>query len=322
MQRLLARPHRFQFFQAVRLIALWQRRGPARALPLERVLRFKNSLSLGFPPSQIEALSYDAERFYLTPAFVGFLGVRGVLPYHYTEAIAAQVHFDRNEGARAFLDCFSQRGMLLFYRAWEKCRVEYRTNNDGGDGFLAVQLALAGARPERGPAAVIDASIGDEVLSRYAALVRHRPVSGETIAGVLMAYFGLPFRLEQFAGAWEDLPPGEQACPGRRHCRLGADMMLGPRYWRRDLGVRLWVGPLARVDYDRFFARAGGGKALRALLALFAVANLRVDVRLILRAADAAPARLDGDTALDRGAFLLSRPSEKDQDQAGYALRF
>jgi type VI secretion system protein ImpH len=212
--------------------------------------------------------------------------------------------------------------MLLFYRAWEKCRIEYRTNNDDGDGFLPVQLALAGARPERGPAGVTEAGIGDEVLARYAALVRHRPVSGETVAGVLTEYFDLPFRLEQFAGAWEDLPPGEQACPGRRHCRLGADMMLGERHWRRDLGVRLWIGPLPRDDYDRFFARAGGGKALRALLALFAVANLRVDVRLVLRAADAAPARLDGETALDRGAFLLSRPAERDQDQAGYALRF
>ena len=57
--RLLADPHRFSFFQAVRLLNRWfaalERRSGASAAPSPR-LRFRNSLSLGFPPSEIAVL--------------------------------------------------------------------------------------------------------------------------------------------------------------------------------------------------------------------------------------------------------------------------
>src|SRR5471030_2293757 len=207
IRHLIDQPQRFQFFQAVRIIDLWLRRGaPAHGRTLDAVLRFKNSVSLSFPTSQIEALSVDADgpvdsdgalqsaldnrqlrRIRLTPAFMGFLGVSGVLPYDYTDTIAAQIHFDKNEAGRAFFDTFSHRSMTLFYRAWEKCRVEYRIDDKGCDGFLQLLLALAGrqatqasvrqqASLRRRASAVAppdDGAIADEVAARYAALIRH-----------------------------------------------------------------------------------------------------------------------------------------------------
>lgn len=53
--RLLAEPHRFAFFQAVRLLERWfgkEERGGSAAVPSIR-MRFRNSLSLGFPASEI-----------------------------------------------------------------------------------------------------------------------------------------------------------------------------------------------------------------------------------------------------------------------------
>jgi type VI secretion system protein ImpH len=345
IRRLIDRPQQFQFFQAVRMIDLMLRRDEQAQRPtLERVLRCKNSVSLRFPLSQIEALSTDAEvpvgtdselhaaldqgqlrHIHLTPAFMGLLGVSGVLPYCYTDTIAAQIHFDKDESGRAFLDSFTHRSMMLFYRAWEKSHIEYRHDSKGKDGFLPLQLALAGAaarlatphQPKRDAA-----TVADEVVAHYAALIRHRPVSGEVIAAVLSEYFGLPFRLEQFVGAWETLRPEERAHAGKTNCQLGRNMNLGPRYWRRDLCVRLWIGPLSRTQFDQFLPDGDSAPALRAMLALFAVPNIRFEVHLILRARDIAPVKLNFSSKLGRGSFLAGKPTTIDQDKAHDNIQF
>lgn len=356
--QLIEHPHRFSFFQAVRVIDLWLRRGaPAHGKTLATVLRFKNSVSLGFPASQIEALCIDAEapvpgddapqdaldprrlrHIRITPAFMGFLGVNGVLPHDYTATIAAQIHYDKNEGGRAFFDSFSHRSMTLFYRAWAKCRIECRGDDEGGDGFLDVQLALAGRHKRPAPAPVIDragdpatdptagpaadAVLPDEVVARYAALIRHRPMPGDMIAGVLADYFGVPFRLQPFVGDWVTIKPEDRTVLAGKTSVLGYGTMLGPRYWRRDAIARLWVGPLARADFDRFLAAGSAGKALKAMLALFAMPTVVFEVRLILRAADIKPATLDARSRLGRGAFLVTEPRTVDQTQTRYHIAF
>jgi type VI secretion system protein ImpH len=197
IDRLIDEPHRFNFFQAVRLLDLWLRRcAPVHGKTLDSVLRFKNSVSLRFPPSQIEAFTVIADavdagapdgpavtglleqhrlrHIHITPAFMGFLGVNGVLPYDYTATIAAQIAFEKKEAGRAFFDSFSHRSMLLFYRAWAKCRIECRGDADDRDSFLGIQLALAGrprhpARLPAGPAATAcapDRILPDEVAAR------------------------------------------------------------------------------------------------------------------------------------------------------------
>ena len=382
--QLVDQPHRFDFFQAVRVIDVWLRRGaPAHGQTLDGVLRFKNSVSLGFPASQIEALSVDAEppvpgsdvakgmfdqrrvrRIRITPAFMGFLGANGVLPHDYTATIAEQIHFDKNEGSRAFFDTFSHRTMTLYYRAWAKGRIECRGDAEGRGDFLDVQLALAG-RPRYMPSASAPARppslapapapaaarasapaptsarppargaeiilqpvtaaanvLPDEVVAHYAALVRHRPMPGDMIAGVLAEYFGVPFRFQPFVGDWVTMAPENCSTLAGRQNVLGYGAMLGPRYWRRDAIARLWVGPLSRADFDRFLASGSAGKALAAMLALFAIPTVVFEVRLILRADDIKPAVLNGRSQLAHGAFLLTAPRMVDHDQTRYHIAF
>lgn len=344
MRRLIERPQQFQFFQAVRLIdLLLKRREHVRQVTLEQVIRCKNSISLRFPPSQIETMSVEAsapldtdaalrrtledgqlQRIHLTPAFMGLLGVSGVLPYCYTDAIAAQIHLDKNESGRAFLDSFTHRSLTLFYRAWEKFHVEYRRDGEGKDGLLPLQLALAGAGPRlpvahRPPPPA--SPIPDEVVAHYAGLLRHRPVSAAVMTNVLNDYFGQPLRLEQFAGTWETLRPDERACLGKSSCQLGMNINLGPRYWRRDLCVRVWMGPLTRAQFNHFLPDGAGAQALRAMLALFAVPPIRFEAHLILRASDITPIVLDFRARLGRGA-VLGGPATRDQDMSRYAIQF
>ncbi|MBJ7314339.1 type VI secretion system baseplate subunit TssG [Rugamonas sp. CCM 8940] len=332
IRRAIEHPQQFDFFQLARVFDLWLR---GQGHTLERFVRFRNSVSLRFPPSQIEALSVAAEvavdtdaalqaaldrgqlrNICITPAFMGFLGVCGVLPYCYTNSVAARIHFNQNEGARAFLDVFSNRSLTLFYRAWEKCRVEYRRDAQGRDGFLPLQLALAGARPRpRGDGALVE-----EVVAHYAALIRHRPVSGAVLVGILNEYFGLPFALEQFVGAWETLRPEERSRLGGANRKLGSNAMIGQRYWRRDLCVRLRLGPLARADFDRFLPGSSGQQALTAMLALFAIPNVLFALDLILRAQDVLPVRLGSHQRIGHGAFLVRQPSTVDRNGKRYHI--
>lgn len=344
IDRLIAQATRFNFFQAVRLLDLWLRRGtPVHGKTLDNTLRFRNSVSLSFPPSQIETLTLsgidatatlEAHRLrhiHLTPAFMGFLGVNGVLPYDYTATIAAQISFEKNTAGRAFFDCFSQRSMLLFYRAWAKCRVELRGDTDHGGSFLDVQLALAGRQRRRAP---IDASaavnaiatpkaiLPDEVLARYAALIRHRPLQADMLAAVLEEYFGAPFRCQPLVGAWAALAAANRNALGVRNHVLGRGISLGPRYWRRDAIVRLWVGPLARQEFDSFLAGGSAVEALGAMLSLFALPTVTFEIRPMLRAADLSPITLDGKTRLGCAAVLLTTPQAADHDATCYHIKF
>lgn len=341
IDRLITQPCRFHFFQAVHLIALWlQRDAASHGKKLETVLRCKNSVALGFPSSQIEALAINTDvpeipaepdgsaaapvsrlrHVRLTPAFMGFLGVHGVLPYDYTATIAAQVAFEKNHAGRAFFDTFSHRMMVLFYRAWAACHIESGADADGRDRFLEAQLALAG-RPRRPQTADKPATgIPAEVLARYAALIRHRPVQGEMIAGVLTDFFRVPFRTEPLVGCWVDVSPDNRTILGVQNHVLGFGNMLGRRYWRRDSLVRLWVGPLTRFDFDGFLSGGSAGAALREMLALFAMPGVAFEVRLILRAADVRPIALDNRARLGRASVVLTAPQTEDHADTRYLI--
>ena len=54
VQHLLAEPYLYQFVQAVRILLCWLRQqNVSHAQAFGQVLRFKNSLSLSFPASEI-----------------------------------------------------------------------------------------------------------------------------------------------------------------------------------------------------------------------------------------------------------------------------
>jgi type VI secretion system protein ImpH len=317
--RLLAEPQRFEFVQAVRLLllALGERGIPERRA-LARHLRFANSLSLAFPPGQIEAAARDGEGYRLTPTFMGLLGAHGALPLHVTERLLA-LPADTPEGqaARAFLDMFSTRMLALWYRAWQKYRVEHLVAGPR-DGFLPLLLALAGV-----PAGDVFAADGvaDTALGAFAGLLRRRPVSAAVLGRVLSSHFGVAVRVQEGIGHWDPLAPDEQSVVGT-NALLGRRALLGERSWRPDLRVRVRIGPLDRARYDHFLPGAAGARALRTLLRLFAVPTLAYDIVLVLRRADLGPVQLDpAGRRLGLDSYLLSAPACADRADLCYELR-
>jgi len=336
IERLLAEQYRFQFMQAVRILVSWLgRNGVPGDEALEQVLRFQNSLCLAFPPSEIEALSIDPQvcdgaagllaalqgqgarpRITLTPAFIGFLGTGGTLPFHHTERIAAFQAQERDAGARAFLDTFSHRMVALFYQAWGKYRLEHQLDTQARDGLLPLLMALGGLRGEMFCGGAH--GVGEDVAGYYAALLRTRPISASTVSRVLSDYFGVAIELEQFVGAWDYIPEHLLSTIGGANFRLGHGATLGVRLWRHDVRVRLNIGPLDRKGLERFLPKSQGAAALAKMLALFGVPNLQYEVRLILSQACIGPLvlttrrpgaarRLGWDAFLTSGSRPVSR---------------
>ena len=343
--RLLAEPHRYAFFQAVRLFDRWFRQSepPARAGRLSGRLRFRNTLSLGFPASEIaemkviEARPADVldatgrsalpqvESIELTPAFMGLLGAGGTLPITYTELLAERETYHRDTAARAFLDIFQNRAVSLFYEAWLKHRLPVQYENDRRNNFLPLVLAVAGvgqpALRERLRGA--EGGVADDTLAYFAGLLQQRPVSAEGVRQVVAEYFRVPVALDQFVGRWFTLPAGSATSLGMGNAVLGGSAVVGERVWQRDLRMRLTIGPMLHAKFQRFLPGGSAALALRELLTLLTGVSLEYEVRLALMASDVQGTQLGaGGTSAHLGwdTFLVTQPSSHDRSDAGYDI--
>ncbi|TFW18583.1 type VI secretion system baseplate subunit TssG [Duganella callida] len=345
IERLFAEPHRFEYFQAVRMLELWlKRHGAPQEGAVANFLRFQNSTSLSFPASQLEALLPEprniattasslgealqtAQLRYvrITPAFMGFLGSSGTLPAHYTERIAAHMLYQKDDAPRAFLDTFSNRALALFYEAWRKYRLELKYQIDGKDGFLPLLLSLAGMHNPSLRRRLSDGGDGvlDESVAYFATAMRQRPASAVQIARVLSEYFGQPVRAEQFIGCWYAVPREQQTMLGMTNAVLGGGAMAGERVWQRDLRVRLVIGPLDRKGYASFLPGGKAARALQSMLTMFTGVTLEYEVQLVLRAEDVRGAAL-GDAGsggrLGWDGFLVTEPQQQDRADVRYEI--
>ncbi|RZI81429.1 MAG: type VI secretion system baseplate subunit TssG [Rubrivivax sp.] len=340
IEQLLREPQRFGFFQAVRLLERWL----ATPEGLSK-LNFRNSISLAFPASEIESLLIhrrpdsvvgehahdpdDIDRIDLTPAFMGLLGVTGTLPLFYTESLAQRELYQKDHAARAFMDVFSHRAVMLFYQAWKKHRLHIQYEGDRRQRFMPMALALAGlgqkslrARlsPER-------TGVADEALAFYSGTLQQRTLSARQLQQVLQGYLDVPVALEQFVGRWYTLPQAGRHHLGRPgNGNLGRSAMLGERVWQRDLCLRIALGPLDHDSFRRFLPGAPGALALRELLTLFNGVSLEFEVRLHLRKDDVQGSGLGSRRAptearLGWDTFLQTRPAQADRADVCYDIQ-
>ncbi|MEO7496729.1 MAG: type VI secretion system baseplate subunit TssG [Massilia sp.] len=343
--RIFAEPHRFEYFQAVRMLELWlKRNGAPHESAVANFLRFHNSLSLGFPASQIESLTVEPRQesgdigalgdaiargelryIRLTPAFMGLLGMSGSLPSHYTERIAAHVVAERDEGPRAFLDTFSNRALALFYEAWRKYRLELKYELGGNDAFLPLLLSLAGVGHKSLQQRLHNGDDGllDESLGYYCGVLLRRPISAGAIARVMSEYFGVRVAVEQFVGNWYALPAAQQTILGDANAVLGASAVVGERAWQRDLRMRLTVGPLARASFVAFLPGGKASTVLAKLLTMFTGLTLEYEIELVLLASEVRGIRLDSTREGGRlgwDSFLLAGEAEADRRDVRYDI--
>ena len=341
IDQLLATPQRFGFHQAVRLLGRWLRgRHGANGRP---TLRYRNSLSLAFPASEIAQLHvhrHDAgpdqetgrqgegiERIDMTPAFMGLLGSGGALPLFYTELLAAREEAPhRDAAARAFLDIFQHRAVSLFHEAWHKHRLPLQYERDGDERFLPMALSLAGMGPSslRSRLRPQGGGVADHALAYYAGALQQRHMGSEQLQRLLASYFGVPVAVKQFVGRWFALGSSDLTSLGQVNASLGGTAVVGERVWQRDLRLRLTLGPLDQAELRRFLPGSSGALALRELLTLINGVSLEYEVRLRLRAEAVETVHLGGSpkdgARLGWNSFLQSGPGAHDRTEAGYDI--
>ncbi|NMG77542.1 type VI secretion system baseplate subunit TssG [Aromatoleum diolicum] len=340
IDQLIETPHRFEFFQAVRVLDRVFRTNAEEGLraedPLSGRIRFRNTLNLGFAPAQIEALhpiyAQDADgrsstalrRVEITPYFMGMLGLHGALPTHYTERIAERERYHRDRAARAFVDIFSNRSVAQFYQAWKKYRLPLQYESDRKNHFVPLVMALGGLgfpslrnRLNEAPGA-----IDDEAIAHFSSLLAQRPLSALALQRILSRYFRVPVRVEQFVGKWYLLPAEQRSALGGRNAALGKTALVGERVWQRNLRVRLHIGPLACSRYGEFLPGGELAAALEKLMTLATGFQFEYEIRPILRASEVRPAALvsGAPARLGRDAFLSTRCSDVDRSDAVFEL--
>lgn len=343
VEQLIGEPHGFGFFQAVRLLDRWLGQGQAPGVGLQK-LQFHNSVSLSFPASEIESMHVswrdpqavqlpdNVDKIDLTPACMGLLGVTGALPLFYTEWLGQVEQRGRDPSARAFLDVFSHRSVVLFYQAWRKHRLALQYESDRQRAFLPQVLALAGIglkglrqrlEPQHG-------GVSDEGLAYFAGALQQRTLPVAQLQRLLQRYLGVPVAVEPFVGRWYRIPD-----EGRTHLGvglgqgggvLGRSAVVGERIWQRNLRMRLTLGPLDHARFRRFLPGGPGERALRHWLGLLLGPSIEFEVRLRLRQDDVKPValstvRADSLGLLGWDTFLMTRAANADRDDVRYDIQ-
>lgn len=315
-------PHRFEFFQAVRLL---ERLSPSRTPvgrdehPGEEVVRFRAHVALAFPASEIVALTQppgDAAPPELWTSFLGLAGVVGALPHHYTNLIADPSRRRETAPLRAFLDIFNHRLLSFFYRAWEKYRYPIAYERTGRDDFSQYLLCFIGM----GSAGLQGRlAISEQILLYYAGPFTQRPRSATALEGILEDYFDVRVRVTQFRGERFLMNPETLSTLGAlgQHNRLGVDAVLHEQVWDPQAGFRISLGPLTWQQFQEFIPSGAAYRSLVELTRFFTGEEFGFDIQPILRADEVPRCVLGGgvNTRLGWSSWLVTRAREEDAAQ-------
>ncbi len=285
LEKLLADPQRFSFFQAILLLE-GARKGAVplgqQGPPAEEAVRLRSDASLGFPKSDVSAIEnlgdHHSPPYRLTAAFMGLYGTTSPLPNFYSESII----MDEQEGGplRAFFDLFNHRLLSLFFRSWTKYRPHVLFRPDGKDEFSDRLFSLAGLSSH----GVKENANFPAVRSlRFLGLLSQKPHSAESLAEMVRGYFHHPAEVKQFVPAKIALEDEQKAKLGKQNCKLGENLALGELVPDRMGKFQISLGPVGYDDYLTFLPGRENLEALKGLARLFSPDYLDFDLQVTLK---------------------------------------
>ncbi|WP_435020242.1 type VI secretion system baseplate subunit TssG [Tundrisphaera sp. TA3] len=331
-ETLFEHPYRFDFFQAVRLLA---RIDPDRVPvgldgpPSREAARFHARPGLGFPASEIHEIRREGQGGDdpgpgppppdVTVSFLGLTGPMGVLPHAYTELLQAR----RKAGdptLAAFLDLFHHRLVSLFYRAWEKHHFVVPFERGEPDPLTDALFDMVGLG---GPALRDRHAFPDAVALANAPSLTRRHRTAADLEAMLCDYFGVPIAVEQFIGRWLELDPADRSTLSASggNNQLGVSFVLGARAWDEQSKIRLRIGPLTFDQFRAFLPDGPAARPLGQLARLFVDAPLAIEIVPVLKASEIPPPQLSPSgpgVRLGRHAWLAAKPLPRDADDLAY----
>jgi len=265
-------------------------------LPSAELVRIGQEPSLAFAPASFSR--FDAATATSPPRlaqlFFGYIGPNGPLPVHLSDFIRERALNFNDRTWLAFIDQFSHRFSLHFYRAWSQARPAVSLDRPGEDRFRQQIGSLIGtgtaARNHRD-------EIHDDARLHFSGWLVRRVRNVESIEAVLRSYFGVGVTLERWVGHWMRLPSGELTRLGASSGndparRMGLGAMLGARVWDRQHKVRLHLGPLTLEQYLMFLPIGTARPVLQRWMQQLIGDELEWDAQLVLRNKEVPPTRL------------------------------
>ncbi len=310
-------PFCFQFFQAVRLLALME---PDRQVvgrfsnPKNEVARFTANPSVAFPASQIQELERDSEgQVRMQVNFMGMTGPSGVLPLMYSDLVLERLR-QRDRTLRDFLDVFNHRMVSLFYQAWEKYRFTIPYERGELDPFSHHVLALLGLGT---PGLQDRQDVSDDSLLFYSGLLAPHTRSATALKQVLADYFEVPVEVEQFVGAWYPIDEDSQCSMSETSDyseQLGFGAIVGDEIWDQQTRVRIQLGPLSLERYMDFLPGGDAYRHIRALAKFYAGREYDVEIQLILKRPEVPTCELKEEPGQQLGwtTWVKSAPFQRD----------
>ena len=344
LAELVRQPFRFDFFQAVRLVALAalepqaasngvRTKAAAAQLPYEEHIRFRAHVGHAFPASTV--FSFVAPRTAgteageaavpeMTVTFLSLAGTSGILPWHYTQLLIDRMR-EKDFGLRDFLDLFNHRLLAQFYRGWEKCHfyVGYESSRRGRatepDRFTQMLFSLVGMGTSglRGRQA-----ISDEVLLYYAGHFSHRPRSAVALEQIVADMFHVPTEIRQFQGQWMYLRREDQTqLRGGVNNQLGVSAIAGPRIWGIENKIRVRLTLSRYVDFQKFMPSGSAYGSFGHIVRSFVGPAFDFDLQIVLSREAVPRCQLitNGGMRLGWNTWLFSGAANRDVDDAVFA---
>jgi type VI secretion system protein ImpH len=325
INKLVAHPQKFDFFQAVRLLLRSTKQ------PIEKAVQIKVSPSLQFPDSEIyslkQSISEGKQSWEVIITFMGLTGSQGVLPTHYTELLLEQIR-EKNLGVRDFFDMLQKRSLNLFYQAWEKRHFyvgyEFAQNqpqNQLGqtDNFSQTLYSLGGL----GIKSMRDwLPLASENLAFYSGFFANEIRTADSLESMLKNCFQTPIKIEEFQGKWLAIPPESytRLLTGSEYSscnnRLGIDSAAGTKVWNCSQKIRVKIGPLNRKQFNDFLPNGDNYAIAQKLIYSYLGMEFNFDLQLILAANQIKLLKLTKKTAPQLGwnSWLCSKPATEDKD--------
>ncbi len=307
--------HRFDFYQAVRLLEILRpKRTPVGEGPdpsLEAV-RFKSKVSLDFPPGEVDEVRAvrQSDQPEMVVNFMGLAGALGPLPNAFTELIVDRVH-RKDTAMRDFLDIFNHRLVSLMYRVRKVHRLSIDVRRPEDRPFAQYLYSLIGL----GTKGLRDRmNISDRALLFYSGILSMKPRSAVGLELMLSDYFRERIKVNALTGHWHRLEHDQITVLGAlgQNRRLGQNTVIGSRVWDQQGRFILIIGPLKIQQFRDFLPTGDRFRPLSELTRFYVGRELDFAFRLKLRPQDVPESRLGGKDGPRLGwtSWLKTRPFE------------
>jgi type VI secretion system protein ImpH len=285
LQLLKDAPYNVGFFQAVQLLErIYPDREPVGFFvpPSRELVRFSAYPRLSFPASEIQEILWPPDEAppVMAVNFFGLTGPSGVMPHLYTLTLIER-RFAKDRRLEELLDIFHHRLISLYYRAWRKYRVSasFHSSEHRVTGYLRDIVGI-------GTAGLMDRQeVADRSLLFFAGILALQPHSAIAFEHFLREYFGAPVEVQQFVGAWYDLPRDAQCelmDEDKASRQLGLGAVAGDQIFDHSSKARIRIGPLTLRRYRDFLPGNAAHAALRALARFWSGGQIDFDMQLVL----------------------------------------